>query len=328
MQYTYPANNLPFRAVIQNSGQSEYLPFPITPSSAGWNTLASTFGCLADQVNCLRLPPGAAIKVDVENLGLGFQLNLDNVTLPSSPYSVVKSNNYAHVPVLAGSSSQEARFYVYNQNNQSATIQSLFGSNPVMKGNIPAILAAYPVGGVYKNDYEALSAVVTDLLFTCPISLYTSDLHRQGSPVWQSYYNASFPNIAFSDDSGAYHASDVRIMFQTYNGGPLYPTTFGPSGSIRTQLAPTQQEKDLSTFMNNAYANFIKNPTQGPGWDPVFANGSPQVGVFGNTSSGSGSGSGVTLESRTPITNNCHLFFPAYTQASPGVPNLTDANLN
>jgi len=72
-------------------------------------------------------------------------------------------------------------------------------------------------------------------------------------PAWRYLFNATFlntqPAAALGINLGAYHGSEIPIVFGTF-----------------PQAGSTPQEIELSKFMRGAWATFAKNPQRGPGW--------------------------------------------------------------
>ena len=74
-----------------------------------------------------------------------------------------------------------------------------------------------------------------------------------GIPAWRYLFNATFPNTqpaaALGVNLGAYHSSEIPIVFGTF-----------------PQAGATFQEVELSKFVRGAWAKFAKDPEGGPGW--------------------------------------------------------------
>jgi acetylcholinesterase len=74
-----------------------------------------------------------------------------------------------------------------------------------------------------------------------------------GIPAWRYLFNATFPNTqpaaALGVNLGAYHSSEIPIVFGTF-----------------PQAGATAQEVELSKFVRGAWSAFAKNPEGGPGW--------------------------------------------------------------
>jgi len=151
-----------------------------------------------------------------------------------------------------------------------------------------------------------MSAILTDVQFTCPAFLQAHGSYVAGYPSWRYYFNSTFPNLQTFPDAGVFHASEIDLVFGTH--GKL-PTTIGSKPS-------PPQEVELSTFMQGAWAKFAKNPAGGPGWNKVGAahsgrplNGSEpeDLGVLGGAST-----SGVDVISRRAVDAKCAMFVPLY----------------
>jgi cholinesterase len=77
-----------------------------------------------------------------------------------------------------------------------------------------------------------------------------------GIDSWRYYYNASFSNLP---GSGAYNSAELSAAFGTY-----------------PQKGATKLQRELSQGIQKACADFAKNPSSGPGWEPV-----PRLAIFG-----------------------------------------------
>ncbi|KAJ4350897.1 hypothetical protein N0V95_004345 [Ascochyta clinopodiicola] len=286
---SYPKDGKPpFRAAILQSGQYSYPPAPRTSSISAWNNLTASLNCP------------------------------DNVTLVQNPAARRLSGNISHIPVLGGSNSQEGRVFAIGQTNLSAYLDIIFSAAPTL---IPAIAAAYPIGSPgITNGYDAVSAVITDLTFQCPAAFWANATASIGIPTWRYYFNASFSNTQAFPQLGAYHASEIPLVFRTYN-----------------KANTTTQEHALSSFMQGAWARFAKNPLAGPGWNAVgtgqagsvlsgaydqtvdglyygsggnVTTGDWNLGVLGDV--GKVKGGGVTMMPQSQLDYRCNLYKPVY----------------
>jgi acetylcholinesterase len=200
----------------------------------------------------------------------------------------------------------------------TAFLQTTFSAAPAL---IPAIAAAYPIGSPgITNGYDASSAVITDFTFQCPVALWANATASVGIPTWRYYFNASFSNTQAYPQLGAYHASEIPLIFRTYR-----------------RANTTTQEYALSSFMQGAWARFAKNPLAGPGWNPVgtgragpvLSGASEQVtggwyyGTSGNVTVGDWDlgvlgdvgrvkGTGVMVSPQSQLDYRCNLYKPIY----------------
>lgn len=165
-----------------------------------------------------------------------------------------------------------------------------------------------------------------------PQALWANATAAIGIPTWRYYFNASFANTQILPNLGAFHASEIPILFRTY-----------------PRLNTTTQEYALAQFMQSTWARFAKNPLAGPGWNPlgtgaegtIFFGISEQVrggllmdadenvvqgdwnlGVIGDV--GRVRGSGVTVLPQSELDYRCNLFRPLYEAVvgSAGMPSL------
>ncbi|KAH6632903.1 Alpha/Beta hydrolase protein [Boeremia exigua] len=319
---SYPKNSKPpFRAAILQSGQYSYRAAPPMSSVPAWDNLTASLRCpgtYGTNLTCVRAANATDIKRIIEVNSLIFNPIADNVTLFQNPAARRLSGNISQIPVLGGSNSQEGRVFAVGQTNLTAFLQTTFGAAPAL---IPAIAAAYPIGGPgITNGYDAISAVITDATFQCPAALWANATASIGIPTWRYYFNASFSNTQSYPQLGAYHASEIPLVFGTY-----------PRSNTTTQ------EYALASYMRGAWARFAKNPLAGPGWnalgsgqagsvlsgaydqvpDGIYYGGSGNVtagtwnvGVLGDI--GRVKGGGVTLLPQSQLDYRCSLFNPLY----------------
>lgn len=153
-----------------------------------------------------------------------------------------------------------------------------------------------------------------------PQALWANATASIGIPTWRYYFNASFSNTQGFPGLGAYHASEIPLVFGTYN-----------------RANTTTQEYALSQFLQGTWAKFAKNPLVGPGWNQV-GSGAPSLilqgaydqvrggilrdqnstvlagdwnlGVFGDV--GNVRGSGVTVLPQSQLDYRCSILRPIY----------------
>lgn len=162
---------------------------------------------------------------------------------------------------------QEGRVFVVGQNNTTTYLEGLLGnaSSPAI---IRAIEAAYPIGSPgIATPYDQIAQIFTELVFQCPQAQWANASAAGGISTWRYYFNASFINTQAYPDLGVYHSSEIPIVYSTYSYNPENTTT---------------QEYALSNAMRSAWATFAKNPSGGPGWNPVGTGGAGPVLVGAN----------------------------------------------
>lgn len=224
---TLPPQPVPFRAAIMQSGQCSVFVNKFDGMKS-WKQLVKLTGCIdpAAELECMRQFPATALKYLLEEHKLTFYPVTDGVTWAKKPRtdrlaSRPDHSAIARVPILIGSNADEGTLLQYNR---PTTLQKRFGL----------------------------------FAFQCPAAVVATESHAVGIPTWRYYFNASFPNTNLFDGAGAYHSSEVRLIFGTY-----------------PHRTSTTAQRVLAAKMQKAWADFAKDPEVGPGWDQT-----PAVGVM------------------------------------------------
>ncbi|CAM1511938.1 Fc.00g094510.m01.CDS01 [Cosmosporella sp. VM-42] len=115
--------------------------------------------------------------------------------------------------------------------------------------------------GSAENDYASLYSpydgsapnqtevdALTNEYFNCRAAIASQARHGLGIPVWRYRYYGVFPNLNPLPWLGAYHASDIPMVFETSD---LYGG------------ANTPEETELSEYMQGAWAAFTRDPVDG-----------------------------------------------------------------
>lgn len=298
---TAPPDPVPFRAAIMQSGQSS-ISMPLDGGSEkyieSWKKLAAFANCPLDNaLECLRKAPALELKHFAENASLSFGPVPDGgVTWSTTPrldrlHSSAGNSSVARVPILIGNNADEPKPYIRGVNDTRAYLETLgLGEYAEM------ILQVYPLGepGTHTEN-DRLSLIGTDLFMHCPAKVFAEDSAKAGIPSYRYLFNASFPNNEGFPGSGAFHAAEIAFVFGTY-----------------PQENATQFEHEVSQAMQKAWADFAKDPSQGPGWDE-----GPMVGVFGDGVKAGMSDEGkkaLTAVDSAAMDRRCELYKPLYDQ--------------
>jgi len=297
---TAPDGPAPFHAAIMESGQSSVSARnPSDPKS--WQTLINALNCTTDdELACARAAPATTLKSIIEHGAIAFRPTLDNYTQLAYPELARRAGDIALVPVMTGTNANEGILFTFTQNDTETFLRSQF-MNTLSDAQIQGILSAYPLGQRNINsETEQIDRIYTELGFQCPSAIVANDSSTAGIPTWRYYYNGSFPAIAPIPGAnfGAYHASEIPIVWGTYN---VYGGDIGNSG------------RRLSELMQSMWATFAKNPMAGPapGWNEVGDGGFVQVlgGAGGLTGQGTLRRAGSTGELDG---GRCDIWRPAY----------------
>ena len=117
-------------------------------------------------------------------------------------------------------------------------------------------------------------------------------------PTWRYYFNATIPNLQPEGypTLGAFHGEELSLIWE------FYPTENA-----------TTQEKELSVFLQTAWANFAKDPFRaGPGWKQLNATSGDGLACIGCNG-----GSGVNIISQNLVDARCSIYGPLFTATTP-----------
>jgi cholinesterase len=93
----------------------------------------------------------------------------------------------------------------------------------------------------------------------CPLTqeAWTRQLgHNSTVPLYHYRYFGEFPNVNPFPWLGAYHASELPLVFGTYG-------LTEPEGSQFPYEVPTENEAAVSAYMQGAWVAFAKDPVNG-----------------------------------------------------------------
>ncbi|KAG6004820.1 hypothetical protein E4U21_000776 [Claviceps maximensis] len=254
---TTPPEPMPFRAAIMQSGQAT-IAIPNNSSAESWKTLARLANCTeghAAALKCLGAMPADQLRSLVEQETLQFSPVPDGgVTWAYNPRmdrlrSRADNSSVARVPVMIGSNADDGITFAYLQKDLLSYIHNEW---PGMKDEMYAMAARlYPVGTPQiPTQLHQLSLITTELTMQCPARALAADNGNVGIKTWRYYFNASFPNTQILGHSSAWHSSEIGLIFGTY-----------------PKEGATPFQARLSWSMQTAWADFIKDPQRGPGWE-------------------------------------------------------------
>jgi len=246
----------PFRAGMMLSGfQVSTSP---EPDFSNFDAFATAMGCGTQspglqRLQCLRDVDAFTIRnyTNGPDIGQFRSYVVDNVTAFDDPLLRIRTGQVAQVPILLGNCQDDGSIFAYNTTKPLSTfLKDMFGS---YADHVPPKLvrALYPE----LSDLEVIYAVERDIHFRCPAKLWGDAFVSSGiKNVYRYSYGAVFSDLQPFPDLGAWHGSELPILFGTYN----------------TSTASTT-EVELSQTFQTALANFAKNPVDvlpAPSWPP------------------------------------------------------------
>lgn len=243
-----PPSPMNFRGAIMESEAA----LVDADATLSWNELASKLNCTtaASKLACVRSKPATSIQNIIDANEISFPPIADGVTHVSNVAPSITKKTFANVPFMIGTNANEGRIFSYIIGVEPLSAANITGYLETILPGQPAlqklVAASYPVGAV---PYLVVSDVLTKLAFQCPAKMLSNLAVSSGYKVWRYYFDAPFPNNMPLPDLGSYHTTEILQVFGTYF----------------TQNS-TAQQIALSKYMQTAWANFAKDPSNGPGW--------------------------------------------------------------
>ncbi|KAK8119225.1 para-nitrobenzyl esterase [Apiospora kogelbergensis] len=260
-------------AAIQQSGTYESAWVMDPPGDvlgpAAWPLLAKSLNCsssaalgnvgvsmAADQaaaeLECVRAAPASSIRAFVNDPSVSwtFAPVNDGITQLADPDLARAEGHVAKIPLLIGTNANEGTMWTGSWTNLEDYDISARGLGPN--------------GEIIADGWHVNAAIDTDVEYTCPTSRVAQNAaFSLGLPVWRYFFNATFPNTAIREGLGAYHSSEIPIVFGAY-----------------PEANATADQARLSKAMQTAWANFAKDPYgAGPGWAAVGSGNADQYPV-------------------------------------------------
>jgi acetylcholinesterase len=229
--FAYPSDPI-VAGLIQDSGTA------LLPQGTQ-DTVRSNFSFVAHHVGCSNLNAGSELacmqKVPFQTIESFLEGYSDNGTQPGLSFSPVVDNTTIFVNytarALAGNYTKKPAI-IGNNANEGRSLVTFDPSGP----NLTA------------------ARLVTLDTFQCPADLTARSRHTSGAKTFRYFYSGNFSNIAPRLWEGAYHSSEL-------------PLIFGTSGIARG--ASTAFEISLGEKMQDLYLAFATDPVNGlpsQGW--------------------------------------------------------------
>ncbi|GME48564.1 Para-nitrobenzyl esterase [Neofusicoccum parvum] len=237
--YAYPDDPL-VSGFIAQSGLADSSIGAADPSGTNFTYVASQLGCptnaSADAIlSCMQAAPAPSIAAVLNTYNasahpgrpLSFVPQPDNLTsFAAADYAArMRRARFAHRPTL-----------VSQVDNEGASLLSYVPGQPPSQAAVDAF---------------------TRSLATCPGARAAAARAAAGVPVWRARYFGEWPNLNPLEWLGAYHSSDIPMIFGTSDlNGP-----------------DTEVERATSEYYQSAWVAFAKDPARALerefGW-PVY----------------------------------------------------------
>jgi para-nitrobenzyl esterase len=256
------------RAIAQSGSYSLTQPSLATAESRGQG-LAFSVGCADQTAACLRSVPVSSLLGKQSSTPGAFVPDIDGHVLTQSIKPAFDTGEFNQVTVIEGTTADEFRLFYATEVELK---MGNFGKDPffypfVVAGvvqaaglnvSLPAVLAEYPLNP-YPSIAEAVSAMATDALFSCPSRRALQSLSQHVPTYGYEFADRNapviFPLPPLSFPLGAYHASELPSLFDS--------PTLG-----HAPFTPDQEQ--LAAAMVGYWTHFADTSTPGPPPWPAY----------------------------------------------------------
>jgi para-nitrobenzyl esterase len=181
---------------------------------------ASALGCEggADVLACLRAKSAAQIlatlpgAVGFFSSGEKYGFVVDGTVLPDAPSGLLVRGKLAGVPAMVGTTADEGTMFtgplgVSTRPGYWAVVRRFF------QRAAARVLAYYPAER-YPSPKDALDALVTDVVFTCPARGTARSLRSRQPRIYRYQFSHADAD-AKTRHLGAFHGSELAYLFGT-----------------------------------------------------------------------------------------------------------------
>ncbi|KAJ7605188.1 carboxylesterase [Roridomyces roridus] len=222
--------------VIAQSGTALSLAANTPEVALGhWTTASGIIGCASDGddpavvMQCMRSKNFSQIlAAEAQIVTAGdptllpsppFQPTVDNITVFADYLALSEAGQFAKLPYLVGSTDNEAGLY-----------------------RVPALAFGLSISDSQWDLFNLAG-------FTCPASRSALSRSTAGVPTWRYRYFGDWDNLRLFPGSGAYHGSELEMVF-------------GTAEDVSGEASGVQQE-GVSGMMRQAWGAFAKDPRAG-----------------------------------------------------------------
>ncbi len=268
------------RAIPESGGDCASNQSTLAQAEQTGAGVATLLGCngASDENACLRSKSAAEVLATVGVSG-GYPTttgpNIGSVVLPLQPPAAIKAGRFNKVPVMVGSVHDEANifdvpYYAITASQYPSVLQSGFGLTANQSASVAAHYPAanYPTPvaalNVAIDDKDACTSALGEDALSAKTPTYAYEFDQTNVP---NLYNVPLPPGYYL---GAYHASEVILVFQTE------PLSAGGMNLLTPQLLSVSDQ--LIQYWTRFAANGDPNDTSGqphsavkPPYWPLFS---------------------------------------------------------
>ena len=240
--YSWASDPLVTGFILESGVAAWGKPLPLDNAQA-WYAVAGRLGCgnkNTDSLALLRCLQKKDVKDLISAVGdYSFIPTVDGITGFSNYTALSDRGEFAQLPILVGNNDWEAGLYVPNFALLGKKMDDLYWENKSNK------------------------------TFACPAGMRANISASHNIPVWRYRWFGDFPNtrITTEPECGAYHCSEIGIIWDTLPTGPGIPPD-------------TPEEISIRAYVQGAWAAFAKDPWRGLDW---YEDGWPRYTPFEST---------------------------------------------
>lgn len=163
--------HVPFRAVIQASGQASWGWLALTANTSDtsrWTAVAKDLGCdEASELECLRKVSVDDLKNAANKTGASYSPVVDELTVPSRRAKAWRDGHVTRVPILTSTTWEEGRGLLRHDVSLDTFMDAYFPIELVSEETRDGILSYYKSLPNAKTEFDIASAIFTDFFFHC-----------------------------------------------------------------------------------------------------------------------------------------------------------------
>ncbi len=210
----------------------------------------------------MRALPAAGFAKAIASTPTKFSPIVDGYVLPADPWDIYAQGKQAHVPLLAGWNSAEAKLMAPPASTTAAGLaDSLQKQFP---DDVEAAKKAYPAGNANEARLSAIALASDNFIAYSTWKWIEMQVATGHATVYRYLFDHIIPTATGNppaDDAGAAHATDIEFVFSTLD---------------TKKLAWRPSDRKVSEILVSYWTNFAKNGNpNGPGlapWPPFDKN--------------------------------------------------------
>ncbi|KAH8703544.1 putative carboxylesterase [Talaromyces proteolyticus] len=203
-------------------------------AAKAWYNVTATLGCGDESsepdalLSCMRLKDWETVQnaipitSGISGVTGSFVPTIDNIVIFDDYAARLEAGNFIYRPLFLG-----------NNNNEIGLFRPIFESENLTLSDA-------------QWDY------LNWVLYTCPASYRASGAVSSNVPTWRYRYFGEFPNLrlTINPDSGAWHGSEVLLIFNTDMG-------------VQNIVDRTPEEGQIAEYLRKAWVSFANDPENG-----------------------------------------------------------------